>query len=426
LPNYSTFTEDQNWVIDQFRYVFNLPATQYANAILLNQLKALTNPTSDQIAQINSLTIALQDYNVSPDQFNAFSQALMNMEQLIKNVVNFQDKELWSGATSYDMFNTVQYNNQTYMSKKNINLNHIPVGGVGDDWFSLIAKKGASFRPLGLWSNVTSYVNNIDYIDVVYSNGSTFYCIQSHTNQQPSQAYPPIDTAYWGILSRIGATGTTGATGENGLNLLYQQAYNSGTSYSVADAVSFNNSIYYCINPTIGGIDPTDLGYWALFLSSSAIPISASAPLGPSANQLWVNSTTKIISYWNSGTSTWIPLTASAITDGTYTFTASDINTMQTNITNNSNQIVDLLGGSAISMTSTQDASSRTTNITYTRSDSSTYKTIDYSNFNSNDKPQTIVTKLYSSTSVLETTNTATLVWSTDGSYVVSSSEVIS
>ena len=82
MPNYSTFTSDQNWVIDQFRYVFNLPANQYANAILLNQLRALTNPTSDQIAQINSLTIALQDYNVSPDQFNAFSQALMNMEQL--------------------------------------------------------------------------------------------------------------------------------------------------------------------------------------------------------------------------------------------------------------------------------------------------------------------------------------------------------
>jgi len=105
----------------------------------------------------------------------------------------------------------------------------------------------------------------------------------------------------------------------------------------------------------------------------------------------------------------------------------SDITKADVSITNDISDKINLLNGtSALNLTSIQDSSSRTTNITYKRSDTTTYKTIDYSNFDANNKPQTVVTKLYSSTSVLETTNTATVVWSTDGTYVISSSEVMS
>jgi len=37
-----------------------------------------------------------------------------------------------------------------------------------------------------------------------------------HLNQQPSQANPPIDTAYWAILASKGNMGETGATGSAG------------------------------------------------------------------------------------------------------------------------------------------------------------------------------------------------------------------
>jgi len=416
LPNYSTFTADQNYQIDQFRYVYNLPASQYANAILLNQLRALTNPTSDQISQINSLTIALQDYNVSPDQFNAFSQSVMNMEGLIKKIVDFKDMGVYSSLTTYTLWNTVQYNGQTFISKVDNNLNHTPTG-ISDSYWTLIAAKGASFiwrnewsistsyvaneavhwnnssyvciiapptgtlpsnttywQPLslglvwlgewsvlstyvannivvydgssyicilpttagilpinttywnklalkgvsirinGAWETSHSYVNDSQYVDIVTFNGSSFYCIQSNTNQQPSQAFPPTDTAFWGVFTQIGSPG---------LNLVYMQIYNTLTSYEVNNVVSFNNALYYCTNATTGGIDPTDVGYWSLFLTGTGIPISANSPLSPSINQLWVNSTTKVISYWNG--SSWVNLTASAITDGTLTFAPSDI-----------------------------------------------------------------------------------------------------
>jgi len=484
LPNYSTFTADQNYQIDVFPTFSTLPASQYANATLYQQLKSLTNPTSEQITQINSLVITLQNYLVSTDNWNAFSQAVVNMEQLIKNVINFQDKGSWSSATTYDMFNTVYYNNQTYMSKQNTNLNHIPVGGTGDDWFSLVAKKGASFRPLSAWNSTTAYVNNIDYIDVVYSNGSAFYCIQGNTNQQPSQAYPPVDTSFWGVLSSRGVNGEIGQTGPSGSNLSFVGTYNPITSYDKDQCVQYSGSLYASLQDGITGFLPTDNTKWSLVVAQGAsvlfttlrrtVSVSTSVSniqflggaitaFNPVNDSLLVykNSTyieqgqdyninANGISIDKIGEGNWegtvgVPITFNFVviknliqsitwTDGSLIQAGSvtldkmvqsvqdDINSISTI----SNEISVLNSSSALNLTSTQDASSRTTNITYTRSDASTYKTIDYSNFNSNDKPQTIVTKLYSSTSVLQTTNTATLVWSTDGSYVVSSSEVIS
>lgn len=320
--NYSTFVAP-SYVPDVFPTFSDLPASLLADAQTYQTLKLTTNLTTAQQTQLASLTTELQNYIISTSTFNAFSQAVMNMEQLILYILNFKDMGAWVSTTTYAQFNICEYNNQTFMSKQNTNLNNIPVGGGSDLYWTLIAKKGVSFRPLGTWSSSTAYINDVNYIDVVYSNGSSFYCIQSNTNQQPSQAYPPVNTAYWGVFSMGGAVGATGAQGLPGAGLVYKQVYNTATSYSVNDLVSFNNSLYYCTNATTGNIDPTNLSYWALFLSGTGIPISSSAPLSPAMNQLWISSTTKLISYWN-GTS-WIPVTSSALTDGTLTFTPSDI-----------------------------------------------------------------------------------------------------
>jgi len=265
------------------------------------------------------------------------------------------------------------------------------------------------FNLIGNWSGVTQY-----YKKNLISYAGNVYMAKIDSLNHPPTTGDEFDI-YWLLYSRKGDKGDTG------VSIQYKGDYNPLTSYVIGDAVSYTNGIiYYCKSPTTGN-NPSDSTYWVI---ADKVFASAIAPTNPISGMIWFDTVNIIIKYYN-GT-TWIATTVVTITDGTYTFTASDINTL-------SNQIVDLIedvsslnSSSALNLTSTQDSSSRTINITYTRSDASTYKTIDYSNFNSNDKPQTIVTKLYSLTSVLQTTNTATLVWSTDGSYVVSSSEVMS
>lgn len=58
----------------------------------------------------------------------------------------------------------------------------------------------------GAWSNATAYAVN----DAVAEAGTSYICIQAHTNQQPPNA------AYWDVLAAKGATGPTGATGATG------------------------------------------------------------------------------------------------------------------------------------------------------------------------------------------------------------------
>jgi len=64
----------------------------------------------------------------------------------------------------------------------------------------------------GAWSSTSAYAVN----DSVSSNGSTFFAVAASTNQQPSQAYPPVATASWAVLAIEGAQGPTGATGPAG------------------------------------------------------------------------------------------------------------------------------------------------------------------------------------------------------------------
>jgi len=180
--------------------------------------------------------------------------------------------------------------------------------------------------------------------------------------------------------------------------------------------------------------DPTVLANWQELLSPTDLVQSVNGKTGTvtltatDVNLGNVTNESKATMFTDSAlTGTPTAPTASVDTDTTQVASTEFVKAQISNdVGSLSNEISVLNGSSALIMTSTQDINSRTTNVTYTRSDATTYKTIDYSNFDANNKPQTVVTKLYSSTSALETTNTATVVWSTDGTYVISSSEVMS
>jgi hypothetical protein len=67
----------------------------------------------------------------------------------------------------------------------------------------------AAFEPHGAWDSSTAYV------DVVQFGGSSWYAIDSSTNQQPP-ATPNTANAYWGYLALVGAQGPQGPPGEKG------------------------------------------------------------------------------------------------------------------------------------------------------------------------------------------------------------------
>lgn len=70
--------------------------------------------------------------------------------------------------------------------------------------------KGVSIRLKGTWNSSTAYVNDSNYIDLVTSNGNTYACKVSHTNQAVS------NTTYWELVAQKGATGAKGDTGAQG------------------------------------------------------------------------------------------------------------------------------------------------------------------------------------------------------------------
>jgi hypothetical protein len=69
----------------------------------------------------------------------------------------------------------------------------------------------AAFEPHGAWDSSTAYVEG----DVVQFGGSSWYAIDSSTNQQPP-ATPNTANAYWGYLALVGAQGPQGPPGEKG------------------------------------------------------------------------------------------------------------------------------------------------------------------------------------------------------------------
>ncbi len=73
---------------------------------------------------------------------------------------------------------------------------------------------GKGYYPQGTWISDRSYVNNDTQIDVVYHNGSSYFCKSSHTSSALNT--PPNDT-YWGLMALKGEKGDQGEQGPQGV-----------------------------------------------------------------------------------------------------------------------------------------------------------------------------------------------------------------
>ena len=242
MANRSTFPNE----IDVFAQKFDIPSSMMPSVVRFKQLKEKSSLTSTEQVELDNLIQALNEYLFTPEDWNKFADALINMEIFIKDNVEgyviqkqsemqtyvdtkqlefdaeiqkFSHKGQYSSTTTYQMWNTVTYNYETFISKQNNNLNHTPIGNEGDLWWSKAAARGAQGIP--------------------------------------------------------------------GIGLSFSGEYNNATSYTPGNAVNYNGSIYYCILNSIGNL-PTNTTYWTKFMDGTSPIIQDTQPEQVYPGQIWI------------------------------------------------------------------------------------------------------------------------------------------
>lgn len=250
----------------------DIPTVQQYQALLTST--SPLNPT--QQAQLTSLTQQLQSAGklLSADFLNSLANAIVSTESYFLNTVN-------SDITN--MENT-------------------------------FAAKVAKFSNQGTYNPATNYMD----MNFVTWNNQSYICTLDNTiNIDPSH------TSNWVLIAAQGATGPTGPAGAS---LSYIGTYSSLSTYQQNQLVSYNGSTYICTQNNVTGQTPTNTTYWTEFVTGATPLAQSTAPTSPVVNQLWINTTTGVMEYWN-GTS-WMNIESSGMNDGTINVTPSQFGTI--------------------------------------------------------------------------------------------------
>lgn len=132
-----------------------------------------------------------------------------------------------------------------------------PTGAQGDTGDT--GPQGPGFLWRGIWNSSFTY----DVDDVVQSDGASYVCIETHSNQEPP------NVTYWELMAQKGNTGNTGEqgetgpAGENGLSINWLGAWSDLTAYVVNDAVSIGGASFICIQDHTNQ-EPPNVLYWGV------------------------------------------------------------------------------------------------------------------------------------------------------------------
>lgn len=211
MPNLSVFPNQ----IDTFIQHQDISYNDVVNLNRYKELKLKNNRTSLENDELNNLVIALRSKLFLPDDLNKLQDCITNLETFFKNetegyilqkqtefdaeIQKFSYKGQYSSTVTYQMWNVVTYNYETYISKQNNNINHVPTD---TNWWFKAASRGAQGIPgIGLvfrgeYNNATDYSVN----HAVNYNGSIYYCILNSTGNLPT------NETYWTkFLDGVGA-----------------------------------------------------------------------------------------------------------------------------------------------------------------------------------------------------------------------------
>lgn len=139
--------------IDTFKKVYDLPPSRVADSKKLQELKMKPQLDSSEQVELNRLVALLGDHIISPDTWNHFASALVNMQEHMTNKLD------------------------VYIRDKQLEFE----------------EKVRNFRYIGVYSSVTTYkVNNMVKLGV-----KLYLCLEDAKNISPDT----VDTAKWVLIN---------------------------------------------------------------------------------------------------------------------------------------------------------------------------------------------------------------------------------
>lgn len=198
--------------VDELKKLQDFPQSEATNISRYNELRMKSTLTSTEQTELANLRSILNNYLLTAEDFNLMANAIEATQQFTKDNVDgyfqikqnefnqilnkFNYKNLYDNATTYQQWNIVTYNNETYMSKHDNNLGNTPIGDTSDTHWAKIAARGKQGIP-GIGLVFTGeYNNSVTYQPqhAVRYEGDIYYCIATSTGNLPT------DTTYWTLF----------------------------------------------------------------------------------------------------------------------------------------------------------------------------------------------------------------------------------
>lgn len=173
--------------IDSFPILTDITIADVVNIRRYKELREKSSLTASEQAELNALITNLTTAGklITAEYHNKVTDSIVAIQTFFKDNVDgyikqkqeefdrilqqFSDKGNWSPEITYQQWNTVVYNHETYLSRKNNNLNHIP-DEENSEWWHKVAQRGKQGPPgVGL-----TFLGNYDD-SVLYNPGSAVY-----------------------------------------------------------------------------------------------------------------------------------------------------------------------------------------------------------------------------------------------------------
>lgn len=215
--------------IDKFNELYDLPPSLVSSAKRYQELKMLPTLNATEQAELNALSTTLGDYIITPETWNKFADALVNVETFFnQEVIEF-------------------------IKSKQI------------EWSDFVK----AFQSKGVFAIGTQY----KFQNMVTYNGDLYLCLKDSLGKLPT------NTEYWMKVS------SKGEKGDVGLNAQFKGIYSDTKVYVVGDAVVFEGNIFYCIKDTTAGIKPSNGVNWMIYDKTI---ISATKPTTAQQGVIWI------------------------------------------------------------------------------------------------------------------------------------------
>jgi hypothetical protein len=240
VANRSKFPQE----IDSFVELYDIPPSLMAKAKRYQELKMKPSLTSMEQNELNQLSNELGHYIITPETWNKFADAVVNVETFFKEEVDGyidQKQSEWANYVKDFRYVGVHDENKTYKFQ-----NMVQLSEEEDD-----TDEGGTLTQGDLYLALRDVPKGVKI----------------------------TNTSYWQKIS------AKGDKGDVGLNTHLKGRFNTTLSYQVGDAVTFEGNLYFCIKDTTAGIDPTNSSYW--FLYDRTI-VSKTKPTTPQQGLLWI------------------------------------------------------------------------------------------------------------------------------------------